>query len=302
MRARALGTSGETTEIPVDCALETARDTTPVMVSSALQELGWLDRLTDAFLAEVASLTSTPDAADAVDDLRRRGLEHLHEHLTPDGVAQLITNLDARLRRHATTLATDLVTATAPDLHRAFYVGQRVFVRAQVPYPMLAEYPELATAPHLVGHLRPADRHRDRDLTHPIGALSLWAAVGAVQPGNSLAVWVDDDLPPIVPTFAPGDVLFFQSDAWHASVENHTDETRVSVGVRVLAGTHLRYGAGDHWRPYADARLLAHPALAPLATLRSRCTAAAFRRFRFRRQWEREQRAAGRADTPSLKR
>jgi hypothetical protein len=158
------------------------------------------------------------------------------------------------------------------------------------------------TAAHLVGHLRPADRHRDRDLTHPVGALSLWAALGPVQPGNSVQVWVDDDLPPVVPTFVPGDVFMFQSDCWHASVENHTAETRVSVGVRVLPSTHLRYGTGDYWRPYADARLLAHPSLAPFATVRSRCTAAAFRRWRFRRRWEREQRSAGRADAPSLKR
>ena len=192
--------------------------------------------------------------------------------------------------------------ATAPAIGHRYFVGQRVFVRAQVPFPMLSEYPELVTAPHLVGHLRPADRHRDRDLTHPVGAVSMWAALGPVQPGNSIQVWLDDDSPAVVPTFAPGDVFVFQSDCWHASVENHTAETRVSVGVRVLASTHLRYGAGDYWRPYADARLLAHPSVAPLATLRSRCTAAAIRRWRFRRRWEREQRAAGRAHAPSLKR
>jgi hypothetical protein len=298
MRACSLGTSGGPTEIPLDRALATARDTAPVMVTGALQDLGWLDRLTDMFLAEVASLAS-PEAAD---ELRARGLQHLHEHLARDGVAQLITNLDARMRRHATPLATDLVTATAPALGRRYYVGERVFVRAQVPYPMLSEYPELATAPHLVGHLRPADRHRDRDLTHPIGAVSIWAALGPVQAGNSLQVWLDDDLPPVVPTLARGDAFFFQSDCWHASVTNHTDETRVSVGVRVLASTHPRYGAGDHWRPYADARLLAHPSLAPVATLRSRCTAAAFRRWRFRRRWERTQRAHGNANAPTLKR
>ena len=298
MRACALATTGTSAEIMLDDALLTARDTTPVVVRGALRDLGWLDRLTEIFLAGVAE-SSTPTAAD---DLRTRGLQHLHEHLAPDAVAGLLATLDARMRLLANALAADIVAATAPRLGRRYYVGQRVFVRAQIPYALLAEYPELLTAGHLAGHLRPTGRHRDVDLTHPIGSVSIWAALGPVQPGNSIEIVVDDDRRPVVPTLAPGDVCLFQSDFVHASVENHTDETRVAIGVRILASTHLRYGPGNHWRPYADARLLAHPALAPLATLRSRCTAAAFRRHRFRRHWEREQRAAGRIDVPSLKR
>ena len=68
---------------------------------------------------------------------------------------------------------------------------------------------------------------------------------GILNVTNATGTITDDDLPPVVPTFARGDVFFFQSDCWHASVTNHTDETRVSVGVRVLPSTHLRYGAGD---------------------------------------------------------
>jgi len=303
MRAFALappvppGTGAARDELPVDRALATARDTQPVLVTGALQHLGWLDRLTDRFLAGVAALAS-PDAAD---DLRARGVQHLHEHLAPDAVARLLTDLDARLRRFASPLAADIVAATGPALGRRYYIGQRVFVRAQVPYPMLAEYPELVAAGHLAGHLRPTGRHRDRDLTHPIGSVSLWAALGRVGEGNSIEIVVDDDRPPIVPVFAPGDLCLFQSDALHGSIENHTNETRVAIGVRVLPSTHLRYGSGDHWRPYADARLL-HTPLASLATLRPRSTAAALRRWRFRRRWERAQRAAGRAETLSLKR
>jgi hypothetical protein len=302
MRACALQATGDTstapgTEIPLDRALETARDATPVLVTGALQELGWLDRLAEMFFAVIGSIAG-PAAADR---LRTDGLQHLHEHLAPDAVARLLTDLDARMRPLANSFAADIVTVTAPDLGRRYYIGQRVFVRAQVPYPMLTDYPELAQAGHLAGHLRPTGRHRDVDLTHPVGTVSLWAALGPVVEGNSIQVWVDDDAPPIVPTFAPGDLCLFQSDCWHASVENHTNETRVAVGVRVLASPHLRYGPGDHWRPYADARLV-HTPLAALATARSRCTAAAFRRWRFRRRWERAQRAAGRAGTPSLKR
>ena len=303
MRAYSLAPPGDPTdgparaEIALEGALETARDTTPVLVTDALQELGWFDRFTDLFLGGIAALAS----ADAVDDLRTRGLQHLHEHLAPDAVARLIADLDVRLRRFAFPLAIDIVAATAPDLGHRYFIGQRVFVRAQVPYPMLAEYPDLVTAGHLAGHLRPTGRHRDVDLTHPVGSVSLWAALAPVQAGNSIEIVVDHDRAPIVPTFAPGDLCLFQSDSVHASVENHTNETRVSVGVRVLASTHLRYGPGNHWRPYADARLLGTP-FASLATVRSRCTTAALRRWRFRRRWERQQRAAGRPDTPSLKR
>jgi hypothetical protein len=300
MRACALQATGDSIEIPLDRALEAARHTTPVLVTSALQALGWLDRLTELFLSEIANLANHATA----DRLRADGLQHLHEHLTPDAVARLLAALDARMRPLANPLAADLVTATAPALGRRYYVSQRVFVRAQVPYPLLADYPDLAAAPHLAGHLRPTGRHRDVDLTHPVGTVSLWAALGPVTTGNSIAIWTqgdDDDGPPVVPTFAPGDVCLFQSDCWHASVENHTDETRVAVGVRVLPSLRLRYGTGNHWRPYADARLL-HTPLAPLATLRSRGTVAALRRHRFRRRWERAQRSAGNPQTPSLKR
>lgn len=297
MRAYALAAGVDTTappkEISLDRALVTARDVTPVLVTGALQGLGWFDRLTDLFLGAVAALAPPP----AVDDLRTRGLQHLHEHLAPDQVARLLADLDAQCKRLANPLTVDIVTATGPALGRRYYVGQRVFVRAQVPYPMLAKYPDLVAA----GHLRPTGRHRDRDLTHPVGTVSLWSALGPVRPGNSIEIVVDDDRPPIVPTFAPGDLCLFQSDSVHASVENHTNETRVAIGVRVLASTHLRYGTGDHWRPYADARML-HTPFASLATLRSRCTPAALRRWRFRRRWERTQRAAGHVDTPSLRR
>jgi hypothetical protein len=297
VRAHALAPTGDVTEIPLERAFETARHTAPVVVAGALTELGWLERVTDAFLAEVASL-ATPAAAA---DLRSRGVQHVHEHLAPDGVARLIAQLDARLRASAGSLAADVMRITAPHLGRRYYVGLRVFVRAQVPFRMLADHPDLAAAPHLAGHLRPADRHRDVDLTHPAGSTSIWAAVGPIRSGNSIEVVVDEHRPPVVPVLDPGDVLLFPADSWHASVVNHTHETRVGIGVRVVATTRLRYGPGDYWRPYADARLLDTPC-APLATVRSRCTAAAFRRWRFRRRWERAQRAAGRTELPSLKR
>ena len=303
MRAYALapgdpGVGSLRTEIPLDRALETARDTTPTLVTGALQDLGWFDRVTDMFLGGIATL-ATPDAAH---DLRARGLQHLHEHLAPDAVARLIADLDGRLLRFANPLAVDIVTATAPGLGHRYYIGQRVFVRAQVPYPMLGRVPRPRHG-RPPRRSPPADRAAPRPRPHPSRRIGL--AVGRARPRDRRQQHRDRRRRRRArrssPTFAPGDLCLFQSDSLHGSVENHTNETRVSVGVRVLASTHLRYGAGNHWRPYADARLL-HSPFASLATVRSRCTPAAFRRWRFRRRWERAQRAAGRADTPSLKR
>jgi hypothetical protein len=269
----------------VSDALVTASSGTPVVVPGLLDRTGLLPTVLDEYLAGVARLAGLERA----DRVRRRGIEHLHEVLSPEQVAALITDLDRRVRLLTIPATRRIVHTVAPDLGNRYFVCTRMSIRALVPVQLLEPHPHLIAAPYLGGHLRPVGPHRDVDLTHPIGAVSVWAALGPARSGNTVALHSGGHVTPLTPELAPGDVLLFSADEIHASVANRTEETRVGIGIRIVPGTRLRYGPGTHWRPYADARLLDTP-LAPLATARSRVTAAAFRRRRWRRRWERDQR------------
>ncbi len=99
----------------------------------------------------------------------------------------------------------------------------------------------------------------------------------------------------LTPSLAPGDSLVFNSDLLHESVRNETDETRVSIGTRVALGRRLRFGPGTHWRPWYDPALLDTP-FTRFATLQSRLTPAALRRWRWQRNAAKE-RASSTAST-----
>jgi hypothetical protein len=298
VRASVLEPGGGSSEIPVADALRAAHRGTFPLVEGALCELGFLDRIVELYLGVVTDVVSPAAAA----RLRADGLERLHDVCTPDRVATVLAELDRRARPITVPLTRAIVGATGPDVGDRYFVCPRMFVRAQVPVRAIDAYPDLLAAPHLAGSLRPVGFHRDRDLTHPADTISLWAAVGRIVPGNSVQLMSREGGIPVVPSLGPGDVALFNADCLHASVPNDTDETRVGVTVRVVLGRRLRYGPGTHWRPYADARLL-DTRFEAMATLQSRLTAAAFRRWRWRRRWEREQRRVEpTAPVPSLKR
>jgi hypothetical protein len=281
MRAFELLQDGTRRVIETDRALEAADAGVVVLLEGGLKEVGQLDVLTALFADEVPA----PPVA----------LERLHNVLDPDEVAALLSRLDARATPLAIPLSRAIVSLTTPTKRPAYFICSRMWVRAQVPYRLLEERPHLLAADHLVGHLVPVTPHRDSSLTHPRGTVSIWGAVGPVREGNTVALFdladADGEGPALTPALSPGDVLLFSADRPHASVRNVTDETRVAITTRVVPGRHLRYGAGTHWRPFYDARLLDTP-FEPLATLQSRMTLAALRRWRWRRTWAKEQRRA----------
>jgi hypothetical protein len=304
-RAYTIHERGTRHQIEPGRALAAAKLGDVVMLPNALEEAGYLSIITRLFLDEVATLTS-PATGRAV---RTGGLTRLHDHLDPHQVATLLIRLDRRTAPMAVPVARALVEAILPDQRAPFFICSRLWVRAQVPYRLLEDHPDLLAAEHLVGHLLPAGPHRDFWLTHPRGTLSIWGALAPVRSGNTIALIPDDgsregtygvdgrpalraeELPAstIAPALDPGDVLVFNADRLHGSVRNETDETRVSITSRVVMGRRLRFGPGPHWRPYHDARLLGTP-FERLATVQSRLTPAALRRWRATRRWERTQR------------
>jgi hypothetical protein len=298
MQSRILRAGGGSTSVPIERALLAARDGAAVVVSRAVDRIGVRDEIESLYLSAIEAMAS-PAAAAAVQD---RGLEHIHEVCDPPRIAMIIDHLHRSGASFAVPFARAIVELTAPAVGNRYFVCARFSARIMIPAALLDAHPDLQSAGHLAGHLRPASPHRDVDLTHPREALTMWAAVGPVRAENSLALFDDHGNEPLTPDLDPGDLLLFRSDHLHGSVTNTGLETRVAVTGRVVLGRRLRYGPGVYWRPYLDARLVDTP-LAPLASVQSRCTPAAFRRWRWRREWERTwRRTHAHEPVPMLKR
>jgi hypothetical protein len=297
MRALELRFDGSRRAIETNRALVTAEAGVPVLLEGALDELGYLPRVTDLYLDEIEAMTS----ASVARTLRANGLQRMHDYLAPDQAAELIPRLHARALDLSVPLVRALTEATTAPPRPHYFICARTWIRAAMPYRLVERYPELLQAGHLGGHLLPVTPHRDIDVTMPHNSLSLWSAVGPVREGNTLSVFEGSQPDParsIRPSLAPGDMLVFNGDCLHASVRNDTDETRVGIGNRVVLGRRLRFGSGTHWRLWYDASMLDTP-LAPLATLQSRLSRAALRRWRWKREWTKEQAKQQRASAPA---
>jgi hypothetical protein len=290
VRAFAVDFDGSRRALPTEHAMPAARAGTPVLLEGALSELGYLTQIADLYLDEIEAMAS----ASAVRTLRSEGLERMHDVLEPEQVAELIPRLHARSVELAEPIVRSFVEATTSAPHPHYFVCRRTWIRATVPYRLVETHPEILQTGHLFGHLLPTERHRDIDVTLPRDSLSIWSAVGPVCEGNSISVFEGSQASPgrsITPSLAPGDTMMFNGDLLHASVRNETDETRVAVGHRVLLGRRLQFGTGTHWRPWYDAAMLDTP-LAPFASLQSRLSRAALRRWRWKRKWTKQQRAS----------
>lgn len=290
MRAFEVDFDGSHRAIPAEHALRAARAGTPVLLEGALVDLGYLGTVTELYLDEIEAMTS----ASVAQRLRADGLQRMHDVLEPAQIAELIPRLHARAVELAEPIVRSFVEASTPAPRPHYFVARRTWIRAAVPYRLVETCPDILETGHLFGHLLPTQRHRDVDVTLPRDSLSIWSAVGPVCAGNSISVFEGSEASPgrsITPSLAPGDTMIFNGDLLHASVRNETDETRVAVGHRVALGRRLRFGTGTHWRPWYDAAMLETP-LAPFASLQSRCSRAALRRWRWKRSWTKQQRAS----------
>ena len=293
-RAVVLDGSVSRSEVPLTDAIGLANDGAVVHIEHALGHLGFLAPFEELYLNGIAEVAPP----EAVEHLRSQGLQRMHDVLTPEQIADLLPVLDRQAKQLAIPVANSIVALGSRGA-RNYFICSRTWVRAQVPYRLVADDAAIRSLGHLTGHLVPTSAHRDVDLTHPRGTLSLWAAVAPIGPDNTIELFDVQRSPAessaehpdgqsVRPILGRGDVVLFDADRLHASVPNTTDDTRVSIGTRVVFGRTLHYGPGTHWRPFYDARLLG-TRLEPLATLQSRCTMAALRRWRWQRKWAREQ-------------
>lgn len=266
-------------------ALARARDGDIVRLRGAGTATGLQPIARTAVLDAIAQVASSARASEVSD----AGVEQAHRYLDPHELHDTFRAAERILAPRAIELADRVLALAAVPTPRRVYVCSRVWVRLHVPLSALDASADVRDRPYVVGHLTPAPPHRDGALSHPRSTLSAWLAVGRVRSGNSMHLWPDDrdtkdrasldELDrdgALTPELEAGDLLLFDADHLHATVPNHTDETRVAITVRVVAG-RLRFGPGPHWRPYYDRRLVGTP-LEPLASLRSRLTLACLRR------------------------
>jgi hypothetical protein len=270
--ARALLDRDRCEEIPPAATIETVQRGTPVVVEGILQESGFFDPLQQAFTDGVTEVAGVEAAA----RLREEGVERLHEVCTLDQIASLKVEVAARVSAFAVPMALSFVRVTGPGLRNGYFVDTKIADRTMVPKPLLVDHPEFDWAGR-AGGLGAYGTHSDSNFTVPFGAVTIWMALGRIQPGNTIALFPRDGGLPVTPALAPGDAVFFFAHDTHGTVENETGESRVAIGFRIVPGRRLRYGAGYRWRPYTDARLVGTP-FAVLATLQSRCNTAAARR------------------------
>jgi Phytanoyl-CoA dioxygenase (PhyH) len=285
--AASIGGPGAGAAIEPSEALSRAR-AGDVVLARGLGAATGVQALVRAAILESAARATSSTVADQVSDA---GVEHMHRYLDPHQLRNTLRSAEAMLKPRVVELADRLLAVAAVPPPRPLYVCSRVWVRLHAPLSALEAAPDVLDLPYAVGALAPAPPHRDAILTHPRSTISLWLAIGPVRAANSMRVWPDDpdgdirsvpeepDLDAAVtPELEAGDLLLFDADHLHATVPNHTEETRVVITIRVVAG-RLRYGPGRHWRPYYNLRLVGTP-LERVATLRSRLTLAHLRRRR----------------------
>ncbi|MFD3658822.1 phytanoyl-CoA dioxygenase family protein [Streptomyces sp. NPDC058620] len=252
-----------------------------LVVKRGLQDLNAFEPLRRAILLAAAETLS----ADAAQALEHKGIEALHTVADVEQAMALRTRLETVLRPISERAGRAFAAAAAPG-GRHIYLSRHFGVRTMLPHHVVARRTDLGP---LAGFLVPTGPHVDSWFNTTLNSVNLWIALGRVRPGNGLLVYPelyrapvrragyevapDQHLgTPVRFTLDPGDILLFSGDHVHASETNTTDETRFVLTRRISVAAPKYSPEGTGWVPYDDPRL--RGALSPLASLRSRTTAA----------------------------
>lgn len=245
---------------------------------------GWLTRhgMLETVRRETFDVLAHAASARTAQEVKRRGLERLHNMVTAPQASTARTMLETRLRPTATQIAQTFVTSL-PRQRSPIYLGHHSGVRIMLPEQTIV--PHRTAFEELTGFMVPHELHRDSWYNTGINSINLWMAISRVRKGNGLLVYPDAYRPnasrhdgPTIPVgnpvsfeMEPGDLLLFAGDHLHSSEPNTTDETRYVLTKRISLGAPRYNPRGSGWVPYYDTRLLG-TALQPLASLRSRAS------------------------------
>lgn len=270
-----------------------------IVLPGALQELGLFDEVVGALRRNI-ELNASAAARSAID---RAGLSQLHHHLDGPRVERIWSATTAEMSPRTTELGARI----GRELFGfdGCYVARRFWLRMYLPERYRRDNEALFSL--RAGFLQGTRPHRDSVFTAATNSIVIWAALGPVRAGNSMILYPEQwrrplplsdyearglrppsSLPLGTPTTValdPGDILLFSGEHLHSSEVNSTEETRVSMTLR-LTPSAPRYGQGGRWIPYVDTRL-ANSHLAFAATARARCSRAYLQHVLIRRGlWE----------------
>jgi len=231
------------------------------LIRGAMQAAGVFDELKAASLRGIRHALGE-EIARRVEEL---GFERLHELVAPADLPRVTGYAYEEARK----IAPALLKRAVPNLFGTsgpFYFERYPNVRFHVPFDAAAGQREAFREfrqKHGEGKITAHGPHRDSWLDCPLNSVNVWVAVGPVDPGNGLLIFpssygapvvrngchIRHDQSPGVPTnvaMQPGDALVFHGDQLHASVVNHTNQTRHVVSFRLtldrpkFADTHLQ--------------------------------------------------------------
>lgn len=172
-----------------------------------------------------------------------RGIEYLHLLLTAEQIAAVYKRVEAELY-NVLPDAMNRITLSL-NIPRPLYIHNNSIARIMVPVEQLVD-----SFKFLPGRLYPYDGVH-QDPFPDLNVVNFWIAIGHVKKDNGIAIYPDawgQDLPqpgnntntedlelgePVRYELNPGDILMFHSRHIHATVPNHTDQTRVALTSRI---------------------------------------------------------------------
>lgn len=267
-----------------------------IVVPGALQAAGMLDEINDTLLRCVEARAS----ARVREQVARAGWACLHEYLDGGTIERVWADATSQLLPRTTEFGVRLGRDLF-GLRERCYVARRFWLRMYTPEQVRRQHESLFSL--RAGFLQGTHPHRDSVFTAATNSIVVWAALGPVRAGNSMILYPEKwrqklsfqgfearglrpapDLPlgrPTTVALEPGDMLLFSGEHLHSSEVNVTEQTRVSMTLRIAAAPPS-YGTGGRWLPYVDAKLASGP-FAFAATARARCSRAYLEHLLIRR-------------------
>ncbi len=189
-----------------------------------------------------------------VEELKRHGLDKLHQQVAPEQLQRIIPYTEKQL------------TSLSPRIHylaltrglgqqEPVWVLQRPVLRLLMPHDVTYDHSvsaEQFRRQYGDGRITTLRPHRDSWYSEPPDTINLWIALGVIVPGNGLSIYrqlygqpleyvtcqgVVREQPLCRPenySMNSGDALVFHAEQLHASELNHSDHTRCVLSLRFV--------------------------------------------------------------------
>jgi nitrite reductase/ring-hydroxylating ferredoxin subunit len=234
-----------------------------VVLRGALQQAGLYDPLVQASLDGIRAVVG-PDRANAIRD---NGFDRIHETVSPGEIPAVTDAVYERVTDRAHDHLKRLLPRVFSDAD-AYYYERSPNVRFHIPYDQAAEHRrqyETFVGKRGEGKITAHGPHRDPWVDCPDNAINVWIAIGPVQRGNGLTVFLDEYrnqftfkdgyidwgvklTAPLTFDLAAGDAVLFHSNHLHGSELNRTDRTRYVISYRITLGKpHYPHGHYHHY-------------------------------------------------------